>query len=212
MLGAQGKHLAYEFIVAISKPFLSKFRINEELTADQIPWVAFFFTILMLMGLGVMATNVLGRKIISMVENLVERVPLVATIYNAVKQIIESIQHVNVGTNFKRVAYVEYPSEECRLIGFVTGQYYDKALGQEVTAVFLPTAPNPMTGFVLLIPTEKVIESDLGLEEASRMILSAGLASPKSPPMEEAPVIDATSRGGKVSWRKKMAQMMLFKG
>lgn len=179
-------NLAYKFIKGISDPLLAQVVLRREdaaaeierLTLSDIPGVSFVVTLLMLVLLGVMATNVLGRRLIESMEKFVERVPVVATIYNAVKQFIDSIRKFNSGMNFKRVVYVQYPSDGCRLIGFVTGQFHESHEDREVTAVFIPTAPNPMTGFVIVIDSEKVIESDLGMDEASKLILSAGLVGP----------------------------------
>jgi len=78
------------------------------------------------------------------------------------------------------VAYVDYPSPGCRLIGFITGSYTDPDSGSHKTAIFIPTSPNPLTGFTLLVDDERVINSKISLEDASKMILSAGLVSPGS--------------------------------
>ena len=180
-------HLAYRFIQGISDPILSQIVLRRadaandvsRMTLGDLPGVGFVVTLLMLIVLGVMATNVFGRKLIDSVERFLERVPVVATIYNAVKQVMDSIKQFNKGMRFKRVVYVEYPSPGCRLIGFVTGQYHESLSGRDVTSVFIPTAPNPMTGFVIVIDNERVMASDLGLDEASKLILSAGLVGPR---------------------------------
>lgn len=180
-------NLAYGFIKGISDPIISQIVLrpadpaNEiaRLTLGDVPGVSFLVTLLLLILLGVTATNVLGRKLIDSFEGLLVRIPVVATIYNAVKQVMDSIKQFNKGTRFQRVVYVEYPSEGCRLIGFVTGQFHESHSGQDVTAVFIPTAPNPMTGFVIVIPDDKVMDSDLGMDEASKLILSAGLVGPQ---------------------------------
>lgn len=179
--------IAYGFIKGISGPVLGKFwlfRPNPRdaypgLTLDQIPGVSFFVTLLMLVLLGYMATNVLGQRILDWFERQLMRIPLVATIYTGVKQVIDSFKSFNNMANFKRVVYVEYPSPGCKLIGFVTGQYYDQRLRQEMISVVIPTAPNPMTGLVIVVEAAYVIESELSLEEAMKLIVSAGLVSPK---------------------------------
>ena len=78
------------------------------------------------------------------------------------------------------VCACEYPSPGCRLLGFVTGNYHDTQSGEDVTTVFIPTSPNPMTGFTLIVEDVKVEDSAMSLEEASKMILSAGLVAPES--------------------------------
>ena len=180
--------IAYGVINDISEPFLKKAGID-------IPGLGFAVTVLMLMGLGFMATNVLGQRILQGVEKLVLRIPLAATIYAGVKQVIDSVKAFNSGTQFKRVAYVEYPSPGCKLIGFVTGQYYDERLRCDMTSVVIPTAPNPMTGLVIVVESSRVIESALTIEEATKLVVSAGLVVPRkkdatrpaTPPPDSAP-------------------------
>ncbi|MEI8342280.1 MAG: DUF502 domain-containing protein [Verrucomicrobiota bacterium] len=164
--------LAYAFVNGISDPFLSRVGIH-------IPGLGFIVSILLLVGLGFMATNVLGRRLLEGGERLLLRVPLVATIYAVVKQVIDSIRAFNNVSNFKRVVYIEYPSDGCRLIALVTGQFYDSVLGKEMTTVVIPTAPNPMTGLVVLVESSKLIESSLTIEEATKLIVSAGLVAPR---------------------------------
>lgn len=167
-------NLAYRFISGISSPFLKAMGIG------HIEWLGFFLTLLILFLVGLAATHVIGRKIIATAEELVLKVPVIATIYSAVKQVIESIKKFQGGMTFKRVVYVHYPATGSRLIGFVTGQHEEPATGKCFTSVFIPTAPNPMTGFLLMVDSAEVIESSLTLEQASKMILSAGLVGPDS--------------------------------
>ena len=176
--------IAYGFINDISEPFLDK------LFGKHLPGLPFAVTVVMLMGLGFVSTNVLGQRMLLFVEMLVLRVPLVATIYAGVKQFIDSLKAFNSGTQFKRVAYVEYPSPGCKLIGFVTGQYFDERLKLEMTSVVIPTAPNPMTGLVIVVESSRVIDSALTIEEATKLIVSAGLVVPrkKGAPAEPAPM------------------------
>jgi uncharacterized membrane protein len=170
--------IAYGFISGISAPLLLGFGIDVSI-------VNFLVTIVMLMLLGIMATNVLGKRMLEGFEWALLRVPIVATIYAGVKQVIDSFKSFNNVSNFKRVAYVEYPSPGCKLIGFVTGQYYDDRLRAEMTSVVIPTAPNPMTGLVIVVESFKVIESALSIEEAMKLIVSAGLVVPKKKVVEK---------------------------
>ena len=175
--------IAYGVINDISAPFLKKVGVD-------IPGLGFAVTLVMLMGLGFMATNVLGQRMLEGFEKLVLRIPLAATIYAGVKQFIDSIKAFNSGTQFKRVAYVEYPSQGCKLIGFVTGQFFDERLRLDMTSVVIPTAPNPMTGIVIIVESSRVLDSSLTIEEATKLIVSAGLVVPrkKGAPIEPAPV------------------------
>lgn len=164
--------LVYGFINEISAPLLRALGLD-------IPGLGFVVTLLLLISVGFMATNLLGQRILESFERMLLRIPLVASIYAGVKQIIDSIKSFNNVSNFKRVAYIEYPSDGCKLIGFVTGQYFDARLGVELTSVVIPTAPNPMTGLIVVVPSHKVIDSSLSIEEATKLIVSAGLVAPK---------------------------------
>ncbi len=189
--------IAYGVIDDISAPFLKKFGVD-------LPGLGFAVTVLMLMGLGFMATNVLGQRMLLAVEKLVLRVPLVATIYAGVKQVIDSVKAFNSGSQFKRVAYVEYPSPGCKLIGFVTGQYFDERLRLDMTSVVIPTAPNPMTGIVIVVESSRVIDSSLSIEEATKLVVSAGLVVPRKKgavgpepvPIAAWPIPDAVALAG----------------
>jgi uncharacterized membrane protein len=165
--------IAYGFVNGISAPYLSA------IFGKEIPGLGFAVTLLALILLGYVATNVYGQRILDWSERQLMRLPVVATIYTITKQVIDSFKSFNNIANFKRVVYVQYPSEGCKLIGLVTGQYFDHKLQQEMISVVIPTAPNPMTGLVIIVEASKVIESELSLEEAMKLIVSAGLVSPK---------------------------------
>ncbi len=180
-------NVSYRFIKGISDPWLRKVQLVAPdtasnfpgLWANQLPGVSFFVTLLLILLLGFMATNVLGKKILSSFERLLMRIPIVASVYTAVKQVIDSFQSYNDVGQFKRVVYLEYPSEGAKIIGFSTGQFYDAGLEREMTSVVLPTSPNPMTGLLVVVPTDRVIDAGLTMEEATKMLVSAGLVVPK---------------------------------
>lgn len=167
--------LAYVSINDISAPALLKLGIN-------MPLLPFFVTLCLFIALGFMTSNVLGRRMLEKMELALLRVPFVATVYAAIKQVIDSFKSFKNIDNFKRVVYLDYPADGARLIGFVTGQYYDSKLDEEMTSVVIPTAPNPMTGLVVVVPANKLTESSLTLEEAMKMVVSAGLVAPKRRP------------------------------
>jgi uncharacterized membrane protein len=169
--------IAYQAIDSVTSPFLSALGIN-------FFGSGFLATVLLVLGLGFMATNVIGRRIIDACEGGISRVPLIAPLYSAVKQALESFRDIKDKRRFRSVAYIEYPSKGCHLVGFVTGNLVDPINKRPMTTVFLPTSPNPLTGFVVVVPDELVIESGLTLEQASKLIVSAGLVSPPPPGTE----------------------------
>ncbi|XHR29987.1 MAG: DUF502 domain-containing protein [Chthoniobacteraceae bacterium] len=164
--------LAYNAINNVSAPFLEQIGL-------RLPLLPFFVTLAVFITLGFMASNVLGRRVLEKLEAGLLRVPVVATVYAAVKQVIDSFKSFHNMENFKRVVYLDYPAPGARLIGFVTGQYYDSKLEEEMTTVVIPTSPNPMTGLVVAVPGRLLTESSLTLEEAMKMVVSAGLVAPK---------------------------------
>ena len=164
--------LAYATINDISAPALLRLGIN-------LPLLPFFVTLGLFITLGFMTSNVLGQRLLDRMEMTLLRIPVVATVYTGIKQVIDSFKSFKNMENFKRVVYLDYPADGARFIGFVTGQYYDSKLGEEMTSVVIPTAPSPMTGLVVVVPASKLTESSLSLEEAMKLIVSAGLVVPK---------------------------------
>lgn len=170
---------------------LSRRRGDEALTAEDLTIPLFgnvnlvellvpVVIVGLLVALGAGVTNVIGRRVMGWIDRVLATIPLVNFVYKAMRQVIDSFKSIGQQQNFKRVAYVEYPAPGCRLLGFVTGQFFDGEQGKGVTSVFLPTSPNPMTGFIVVVDDEKVINTSMTLEDATKMILSAGLVPPPS--------------------------------
>ena len=149
-----------------------------EFPGDDLVW--FFIPVALLLLAGFAVTNRPGRAVLNWVDGAITRVPILGFIYAALKQFVDALRNLGGPRKFKGVAYIEYPSPGCRLIGFVTGNFHDPQTGKDVTSIFIPTSPNPMTGFIIIVDDDKVFDSDMSLEEASKMILSAGLVSPES--------------------------------
>ncbi|MGH8048569.1 MAG: DUF502 domain-containing protein [Chthoniobacterales bacterium] len=176
-------NLAYSFIAKISQPIWT-----DVLHIERTPtYLNFLTTVLLLIAVGFTATHVIGRKLIDRIEAVLMRVPLIAPLYGAVKQMIDSFRMMKSG-EAKRVVYLEYPSEGSLLLGFVTGYYFEPKRQRNYTLVFLPMAPNPLAGFVVAVPNEKIMECSLTFEEASKLIVSGGLVVP--PPPGDSPAIE----------------------
>ncbi len=150
----------------------------EDFPGDDFLWLLIPLALLFLMGIAV--TNRPGLRVTKWIDSFMTRLPFVGFIYSTLKQFVDAVRNLGGEQKFKGVAYVEYPSPGCRLIGFITGNYHDAQTGKDVTTVFIPTSPNPMTGFVVVMDDDKVFDSDMSLEEAGKMILSAGLVAPAS--------------------------------
>ena len=146
------------------------------------PWVlrAGLSLAILLVGiyfLGEVATNLVGRRVLQLGEEILLRVPLVKAVYKASKQVVTAFQKQD-SASFKSVVMVEFPRGGTRAIGFLTGTF-TLADGAVWHAVFVPTTPNPTTGFLQYLPTEDVIPTDLKVEEAFKMIMSLGVLTPE---------------------------------
>jgi uncharacterized membrane protein len=139
---------------------------------------------LLLLLLGWLTTNFLGRRLFSLWDAVMHRVPLVNKIYSTLRQIAEILLGSSEDAAFRRVALVEYGSPGTHMVGFVTsagGGEAGERLGTRVCHVFVPSAVNPTTGFLLVVPEEKVHYLEMTPEQAMKMIVSAGSIVPPKP-------------------------------
>ncbi|MDC1379879.1 DUF502 domain-containing protein [Octadecabacter sp.] len=141
--------------------------------------VVIFLIFTMLVGW--MGKGLIGRSFLRWGESLVARVPVMRSIYNAVKQIAETV-FAQSDTSFDKACLIEYPRKGIWAIGFIStstkGEVLTKANTGPMTSVFVPTTPNPTSGFLLLFPTKDVIELDMTVEDAAKFVISAGLVYP----------------------------------
>ncbi|WP_028957404.1 DUF502 domain-containing protein [Sulfitobacter sp. 20_GPM-1509m] len=133
---------------------------------------------------GWMAKGLIGRSVLRFGESLVERTPVVRSIYSGIKQISETV-FAQSERSFEKACLVEYPRRGIWAIGFVSttakGEIKNRAGNQNgLMSVFLPTTPNPTSGFLLFVPAEEVIELDMSVEDAAKLVISAGLVYPNS--------------------------------
>ncbi|MBL9010768.1 MAG: DUF502 domain-containing protein [Alphaproteobacteria bacterium] len=125
---------------------------------------------------GAVASNVIGARLIKWLGSLLDRIPLVRQVYGAVQKLVQSLSHKPDGV--QRVVLLPFPTPEMRAIGFVTKTFTDAASGQELAAVYMPTAVNPTCGYLEIIPIDKCVETDLTADQAMNMILSGGATAP----------------------------------
>lgn len=143
----------------------------------DIPGLGIFIAILLLILLGAFAHNYIGKKIIAWGDGVLGRIPLVRTIYLGLKQITETFIIRNRG-NLQRVVLIQYPREGIYSIAFVTGvprSYTQNLTGKALISVFVPTTPNPTSGFFLMVPRDDAIPLDITVEEAFKIIISGGM-------------------------------------
>lgn len=146
---------------------------------DACVWLLSVVVLLALLYLvGLLGQFVIGRRLIGAAESLLLGIPLVRSIYSATRQVIQAIS-LPERMAFKSVVLIEFPRPGFKAIGFLTSRLVDGS-GRQFCAVFIPTTPNPTTGFLELIPSEEVVETRLSLEEAFRTIISGGIMCPEN--------------------------------
>lgn len=166
------------FIISISSKILPKeINPNHYLPYD-IPGVEIIITLILITLIGWLSLSFIGKRMLRLLNSILKRIPILRTIYSALGQMTETFTKTD---NKKNVVLVEYPRKGSWAVGFATrensGEISDK-LKKNLINVFVPTTPNPTSGFLLMYPKEDVIYLDLTFEEASKFIVSAGTSNP----------------------------------
>ena len=138
--------------------------------------IGFLLTIISIYIIGRFVTNVLGRSLLHEIEKIVERIPIVNLVYKTVKQITESISSQN-NNAFKKVIQLEYPRRGLWTLAMVTGESTDKE-GNEYFHIFVPTTPNPTSGYMIYALKSDTVVTELSVEEALKIIISGGMLAP----------------------------------
>lgn len=162
-----------------------KFR-PEQLFGFEIPGLGVILTLILLLLTGLIVANFFGRKLISAWESLLSRIPLVSTVYGAVKQITVSL-FADASQSFREVVLVEYPRKGLWALAFVTGdtpKKFKQVVGADLINIYVPTTPNPTSGVYIMVPREDVKRLDIPVEVGLKMILSAGVVNPLDDPIE----------------------------
>ncbi len=134
-------------------------------------------TIFLLYAIGVFGANVFGRRLLELFDRFVGRVPLIKTVYRAIKQILSSFAGDQT-QSFQRVALVAFPDQRMRAVGFITNVFTDSITGEELCSVFIATTPNPTTGYLQIVKRADITELNWSVEEAIRTVMSAGILKP----------------------------------
>lgn len=147
----------------------------------SVPGLGIVLAIVFLLLIGMFATNILGRFFVRMGESILDHLPVVRSLYGATKQIFETV-FANQSEAFREVVLVEYPRKDMWVIGFLTGR--SKGEVQEKTYddtvnIFVPTTPNPTSGFLLFVPEKDVMHLDMTVEEGIKLVVSAGIVTPE---------------------------------
>ena len=163
------------FVMKVSSKLLPKqINPNNYLPFD-IPGIEILITILFITIVGGLSLSFLGKKILEIFNNILKKIPILRTIYSAVGQLTESFTQ-SKGSQ-KSVVIIEYPRKGLWVVGFATKENngeISKKTNEELVNIFIPTTPNPTSGFLLMVPKKDLIYLDMSFEEASRFIVSAG--------------------------------------
>ncbi|MFN3902739.1 DUF502 domain-containing protein [Rehaibacterium terrae] len=149
--------------------------------------LAVLLTIAFLYGLGWLANRVVGRQLLATFDSFISRIPLVQTIYGGTKKLLSMLQKKPEGT--QRVVLIDFPHQDMKVIGFVTRVIREQGSQRELAAVYVPTTPNPTSGYLEIVPVEKVTPTDWTIDQAMAFIISGGAVSPDhipfTPPAEK---------------------------
>jgi uncharacterized membrane protein len=158
------------FLMPVLRPFVG----------DLPPWalygIAVASTLLLIYAMGALTAFMIGRRLLNLAERVILQVPLVKTIYSASKQVVDTFSASNRET-FKATVIVEFPRPGSFAVGFVTGSILDPK-ADPLYRVFVPTTPNPTSGFLILLPPAQVMHTDISVEDGVKMIVSGGVLAP----------------------------------
>jgi len=179
-------YVIFKFFDGILRPF---FQAGIGMTIPGLtlfPGISLFITILIIFLVGILISNTIGKKIMESFETSLFKIPLVRGIYGIIKEVINSL--LLQKRDFQRVVVIEYPRKNVYALGFVTGESFIKSKdldGKDLITVFVPTAPNPTSGMIILFPGNEVYTSNLSVEDALKFIVSGGFVIPPPEKIEE---------------------------
>lgn len=179
--------LAIKFLVDLLDSIL--LLLPEEFRPDawigfHVPGIGVVITLVVIFSTGVIAANFLGRRVVAMWDAMINRIPLVRTIHAGVKQVLQTLFKPG-GQSFRKVVLVEYPRTGVWTIAFQTGDStpeVDKALANDepMISLYVPTTPNPTSGFLLIVPRKNIIELKMSVDQALKFVISLGVVQPVS--------------------------------
>lgn len=146
-----------------------------EITIFGIPGVGLVILLALLIGVGYIASGWLGKAVFGLADGLLANTPVVSSIYSALKQLLNALLGEN-SASFRQVVFVQFPRAGTWSIGFVTGSYDEQpVLPADLISVFVPTTPNPTSGFLIMVPQDEVRYSSMTVEQALKMVVSLGI-------------------------------------
>ena len=147
----------------------------------SIPGSGIILLFLIILITGILVTNILGRRLVVLWEKLLNKIPGFRNVYNILKKVSDTV--LNSSQSFKKAFLIQYPTKGIWVIAFQSGDYRGEAesiIGEEIVNLFVPTTPNPTSGFFILIPKKDAFELDISVEDAFKLVISAGVVTPDS--------------------------------
>jgi len=148
----------------------------------HVPGLGLIFAFVVVLLTGLLVTNLIGRQLVGYWEELMQRIPLVRSVYGGVRSFTESV--LSSSNSFRQVVAVQYPRPGIWSIGFVTAEdvaEVSRRTGEHLSCVFISTAPNPTSGFIILVPRAQLIALDMSIDAAMKMIVTCGVVLPEPP-------------------------------
>ena len=170
-----------KFFISISSNLIPKEINPNNYLPFSVPGLEIFLAIILITFIGYLSLSFIGKKILQLFNDLLKKIPILRTIYSAIGQMAETFAPQR--ENKKSVVLIEYPRKGSWAVGFATKDNkgeISKKTNQNLVNVFVPTTPNPTSGFLLMFPKEELVYLDMSFEEASKFIVSAGTSSPKN--------------------------------
>jgi uncharacterized membrane protein len=171
------------FLDSMLKSMLPEVLRPEVLYGLPVPGIGLLATLLLILLIGVLAANIFGRSLVNFSERVVDRIPLVKGVYTLFKQVSDTVLKRDRSA-FRKVVLIEYPRKGLWAVAFVTGVSEGEVqlvTAQKLVNVFVPTTPNPTSGFYILVPETDLIVLKMTVEEAFKLIISGGMVAPKLP-------------------------------
>ena len=147
-----------------------------------IPGSGIILVLIVILITGVMVTNILGRKLVALWERVLNKIPGFRNVYNVLKKVSDTVFNTST-ESFRRAFLIQYPSKGIWVIAFQSGDYRGEAesiIGEEIMNLFVPTTPNPTSGFFVMMAKKDAFELDMSVEEAFKLVISAGVVTPNS--------------------------------
>ncbi len=179
---------AFVWWIVLKTEGVSRFLVDKGLLPVNIPGLGLLISLtisgLVIYSVGLLVSNYIGRRLMKIGESIIDRMPIVKTIYTTVKQVADSIKLSRKGL-FQEVALLEYPRKGIWTVGFITsesrGEIQEKTK-EKVVNVFVPTTPNPTSGMLVMVPESSLVRTSMSVEEGMRLIISGGIAVPEDTP------------------------------